>query len=342
MNIKPLDLHDRPLRDLRISVTDRCNFRCSYCMPKSVFGKDYHFLRRTDLLSYEEVERLARIFIDLGVQKIRLTGGEPLLRHDLERLIEKLARLSGLKDLALTTNASLLSPSRVTMLCDSGIDRINISLDALDESVYKQINEINYPIGQVLDGIDNVMKGGFKAIKINVVVQKGINDNQIIPMTEYFRGKPVILRFIEFMDVGNVNMWDISRVVSAKEIIDTIQEKYPLAPLEQNFIGEVASRWKYLDGAGEIGIISSISKPFCSTCSRARLSAVGELYTCLFATQGFDFREQLRRGCHDSEIVQAIRDIWCNRGDRYSELRQIGFDNNKDNNRKVEMSYIGG
>ncbi len=341
MNTTPHDSYNRPLHDLRISVTDRCNFRCNYCMPKSVFGKNYRYLRRADLLSYEEVERVARIFIDLGVRKIRLTGGEPLLRHDLEKLIVKLAALPGLEDIALTTNASLLTEKRVALLRDSGVNRLNISLDALDETVYRDINEIDYPIQDVLDGIDNAMHGDFASLKINVVVQKGVNENQILPLAEYFRGKPVILRFIEFMDVGTVSQWDMSRVVTAQQIIDIISGKFPLTALNPNYTGEVASRWSYQDGCGEVGVISSVSKPFCQDCSRARLSAIGELFTCLFASEGFDIRRRLREDdLSDRQLSDKLTAIWSGRSDRYSEMRQSGV--LQTDSQKVEMSYIGG
>ncbi|MGI9310891.1 MAG: GTP 3',8-cyclase MoaA, partial [bacterium] len=317
----PRDHHGRGLHDLRVSVTDRCNFRCEYCMPKDVFGRDYRFLPRRELLRYEEIETLVRAFIRLGVRKVRLTGGEPLLRHDLESLIARLARLDGLDDLAITTNASLLTAPRARALRDAGIRRVNISLDALDAAVYRRINRIDSPLQDVLDGIAHALAAGFDSVKINMVVQNDVNVGEIIPMARRFRGSGAILRFIEFMDVGNHNQWSPRRVFTARRIVDTIHAAYPLTPLDPNYRGEVAKRWRYADGAGEIGVISSISQPFCGACARARLSAVGELYTCLFASAGFDLRALLRAGIDEDALAERIGEIWRRRRDRYSEER---------------------
>ncbi|MEA3290807.1 MAG: GTP 3',8-cyclase MoaA, partial [Pseudomonadota bacterium] len=315
------DTLKRPLHDLRISVTDRCNFRCGYCMPRDVFGKGHRFLPRRELLSYEEIETLARVFAGLGVRKLRLTGGEPLIRHDLEILVEKLAAVPGISDLSLTTNASLLSAKRARSLHEAGLMRLNISLDALDDATYKRINDVDFPVSDVLAGIDNARSAGFDLVKVNMVVQKGVNEHAIVPMARHFRGSGVVLRFIEFMDVGNSNQWDLSQVFSAREILDALNAELPLEPLDPNYRGEVARRWRYLDNSGEVGVISSITQPFCRDCARARLSAVGELYTCLFAGSGHDLRRLLREGAGEQELIRAVADIWRQRDDRYSELR---------------------
>ena len=342
------DLHGRALHDLRVSVTDRCNFRCEYCMPKDVFGRNYRFLPKERLLRYEEIETLVRAFVRLGVHKVRLTGGEPLLRNDLEDLIARLSRIENLDDLAITTNASLLSESRAAALRDAGIRRVNISLDALDEPTYRSINRIQSPLKNILRGIDHALGAGFASVKINMVVQKDINVGEIIPMAKYFRGSGAILRFIEFMDVGNHNQWSLERVFTAREIIDHIDPVYPLQPLDANYHGEVAKRWRYADGEGEIGVISSISQPFCGGCARARLSAVGELYTCLFATTGVDLRKLLRSGTGEQDLAEQIAALWQNRRDQYSMERASGQSlriNGPDHQKaaqKVEMSYIGG
>ncbi len=338
------DRHGRPLRDLRVSVTDRCNFRCGYCMPKDVFGRGHRFLPTSQLLSYAEIEQLTRAFIRLGVSKVRLSGGEPLLRHDLEELITRLASLDGLDDIAITTNASLLTKNRTESLKKAGICRINISLDALDEKVYRSINQINVPLAGILKGIEHALGAGFEAVKINMVVQKGVNDSEIIPMVHRFRGSGTILRFIEFMDVGNHNGWSLEKVFTAGEIVDRIQTVYPIEPLSPNYQGEVAKRWRYTDGGGEIGIISSISQPFCGSCARARLSAVGELYTCLFATNKSDLRAMLKESTGTEELSMKIAALWKVRGDQYSVQRlydQLPTDSGKIQ-KKVEMSYIGG
>ena len=345
--IEKADIGDRlhrRLRDLRISVTDRCNFRCGYCMPKDVFGKGYRFLRNTALLRSDELERLVRILVGLGVEKIRLTGGEPLLRKELEEIIERVAAIPGVNDVALTTNASLLTPARAETLKSAGVRRINISLDALDPLIYQQINQIPVPITQILDGVDSALAAGFESVKINMVVQKGVNDADILPMAEYFRHSGAILRMIEFMDVGNHNQWHIDRVFTAQQIVDRIASRYPLSACDANYRGEVAKRWVYRDGAGEIGVIASITQPFCGDCSRARLSAIGELFTCLFAVRGFDLRRLLRQGVGDAAIENQIRSIWRQRDDQYSVLRQAGPRSGglAGASQKVEMSYIGG
>ena len=343
-----LDRRGRPLRDLRISVTDRCNFRCNYCMPRDVFGRDHRFLPKRELLRYEEIEMLARAFIKLGVHKIRLTGGEPLLRRDLEDLIARLAQLDGLDDLALTTNASLLTPARANSLRRAGIRRINISLDALDDRVYRRINQIDSrcDVNDILRGVDNALSAGFDTVKVNMVVQKGINEQEIVPMARRFRGGGAILRFIEFMDVGNHNRWSPARVFSAREIIAAISAVYPLQPLGANYAGEVAKRWRYVDGGGEVGVIASVSQPFCADCSRARLSALGEIYTCLFAARGFDLREWLRAEpkLNEEELRERIGGLWRARRDQYSVERALrpATISPGQTSQKVEMSYIGG
>ena len=341
---KIFDKHGRALHDLRISVTDRCNFRCEYCMPKDVFGRGHKFLPRNQLLSYEEIELLVRIFVRFGVRKVRLTGGEPLLRHDLEELISRLSRLEKLDDLAITTNASLLTESRAISLKQAGIRRMNISLDALDREIYQSINQINSPLEDILAGIDYALAAGFDSVKINMVVQKDVNVSDIVAMAKYFRGTGVILRFIEFMDVGNHNQWSLDQVFTAQEIVDLIHPVYPVEPLDANYQGEVAKRWRYIDGQGEIGIISSISQPFCGGCARARLSAVGELYTCLFASTGFDLRKLVRSGAGETDIAVQIAEIWQNRREQYSVERLSGQRQAADAKgaQKVEMSYIGG
>ena len=338
------DRHGRTLHDLRVSVTDRCNFRCEYCMPKDVFGRDHRFLPKNQLLSFEEIERLVRVFVRLGVRKVRLTGGEPLLRHDLEDLVARLVRIDKLGDLAITTNASLLTESRARALRRAGIRRVNISLDALDEKIYRTINRINSPLSDILRGIDHALAAGFAAVKINMVVQKGVNVSEIIPMARRFRGSGAILRFIEFMDTGNHNQWSLDRVFTAREIVELLDPVYPLEPLDANYRGEVAKRWRYADGGGEIGVISSISQPFCGSCARARLSAVGEVYTCLFASAGFDLRELLRAGADEEKLAARIGALWQNRRDQYS-VDRLSFQPppaGKKASQKVEMSYIGG
>jgi cyclic pyranopterin phosphate synthase len=333
---RPADTLGRPLRDLRVSVTDRCNFRCTYCMPKDVFGPDYTFLPRSAVLTFEEITRLARAFKDHGVEKIRLTGGEPLLRRDLERLIEMLARLGGL-DLTLTTNGSALA-QKARSLRDAGLHRVTVSLDSLDDAVFRAMNDVDFPVARVLEGIDAAAAAGLAPVKINMVVQRGVNDHTVVDMARRFKGTGHIVRFIEFMDVGSSNGWRMDDVVPSAEIVRRIGAELPLEPVEPNYLGEVAERWRYRDGSGEIGVISSVTQAFCRTCTRARLSTDGGLYTCLFATSGYDLRGLLRGGASDAEIHAAIARIWAVRADRYSEIRTAATAKL----RKVEMSYIGG
>ncbi|MBK7814342.1 MAG: GTP 3',8-cyclase MoaA [Rhodocyclaceae bacterium] len=331
-----LDQRGRALRDLRISVTDRCNFRCVYCMPKTVFGRDYPFLARAELLSYEEIARLARLFAEQGVQKIRLTGGEPLLRKDIERLIEQLARIPEL-ELTLTTNGSLLA-AWARGLRDAGLHRVTVSLDALDDVIFKRMNDADYPVTKVLQGIDAAAAAGLAPIKVNMVVKRGTNDGEILSMARHFRGTGHILRFIEYMDAGNSNAWQAMEVVPAAEVIRRIDAELPLEPIDPNYPGEVAERWRYRDGSGEIGVIASVTQAFCSDCTRIRLSTEGKVYTCLFASSGHDLRQLLRAGADDAQLAAAIAGLWQRRDDRYSELRSAGIPVIK----KIEMSYIGG
>jgi len=330
------DVLRRPLRDLRISVTDRCNFRCTYCMPKEVFGPGYKFLPKGDLLTFEEITRLVRIFTGLGVRKIRLTGGEPTLRQELERLIHMLAQIPGL-ELALTTNGSLLA-RKAQALKDAGLDRVTVSLDSLDDGIFKAMNDVEFPVFRILEGIEAAVRVGFSPIKINMVVKRGINDHTIIQMARRFHKTPHIVRFIEYMDVGSTNRWELDDVVTAKEIVQIIHAELPIEPLEPNYHGEVANRWRYLDGCGEIGIIASVTQPFCGDCTRARLSARGQLFTCLFGVIGVDLRKPLREGASDQEITTLLKVIWSERTDRYSETRS----EHTSSGPKVEMSYIGG
>ena len=330
------DTLGRPLRDLRISVTDRCNFRCVYCMPKEVFGKDYAFLERKELLTFEEITRLARIFHGLGIEKVRLTGGEPLVRRNLEKLIEMLARIPGL-DLTLTTNGSNLV-RKAPSLKAAGLQRITVSLDALDDATFMAMNDVDFPVAKVLEGIDAAAAAGLAPVKVNMVVKRGVNDDQILPMARFFKAQGHILRFIEYMDVGATNGWRMDDVVTAREIVETIGAEMPLEPADANYTGEVAERWRYIDGSGEIGVIASVTQAFCRDCTRARISTDGKLYTCLFATQGHDLRSLLRANASDAEIEAAIRAIWSRRSDRYSEIRT----SHTAVLRKVEMSYIGG
>jgi cyclic pyranopterin phosphate synthase len=326
----------RPLHDLRISVTDRCNFRCVYCMPKEVFGKDFQFLPRDEILTFEEIERLVRIFVSLGVRKIRLTGGEPLVRRDLEHLVEKLAKIGDL-DLTLTTNGSLLA-LKARALADAGLRRVTVSLDSLDDATFKRMNDSDFPVAKVLAGIEAAHAAGLAPIKINMVTKRGVNESSIVPMARYFKGTGMTLRFIEFMDVGSTNGWRLDDVVPAREIVAMIDGEMPLEPVQAGYRGEVAARYRYRDGGGEIGVISSVTQPFCADCTRARLSADGSLYTCLFATQGHDLRALVRSAASDDEITHAIAAVWTERTDRYSDLRSeqtVGL-------HKIEMSFIGG
>ncbi len=330
------DTLNRPLRDLRISITDRCNFRCVYCMPKEVFGPDYQFLHRDQILTFEEITRLARIFVDHGVHKIRLTGGEPLVRRDLPLLISMLAQIPDL-DLTLTTNGALLA-RQARALKEAGLKRVTVSLDSLDDTVFKAMNDVDFPVDKVIEGMDAAAEAGLGPIKVNMVVKRSLNESSILPMARYFRKKGYILRFIEYMDVGHSNGWRMEEVVSAAEIIKIINAEIPLEPLDPNYRGEVAERWRYKDGSGEIGVIASVTQAFCSTCSRARLTAEGKLFTCLFGIKGFDLRDLMRAGATDDEISQAIARVWHKRTDRYSELRS----ENTVTLPKVEMSHIGG
>jgi GTP 3',8-cyclase len=332
----PIDTLGRPLRDLRISVTDRCNFRCVYCMPKEVFGRDYQFLERAELLTFEEIERVARIFVELGVNKIRLTGGEPLVRRDIERLIEMLAALDG-ADLALTTNGSMLA-ARAKALGEAGLRRVTVSLDSLDDEVFKTMNDVDFPVERVLGGIEAAAAAGLGPVKINMVLKRGMNEDSILPMARYFHGTGHIVRFIEYMDVGSTNGWRLDDIVPAQEVVATIDAEMPLEPVDPNYRGEVANRYRYKDGGGEIGVIASVTQPFCADCTRARISAEGKLYTCLFASRGHDLRELVRSGAPDDEVADAVAALWRVRDDRYSEIRSsetAGLD-------RVEMSYIGG
>src|SRR5438105_3094128 len=316
-----VDALGRPLRDLRISVTDRCNFRCTYCMPKEVFGRDFAFLDRAELLTFEEIARLAQLFANEGIQKIRVTGGEPLLRRDLERLVGMLAATRGVQDIALTTNGSLLTRDKAIALREAGLNRITVSLDSLDDAVFRRMNDVDFPVARVLDAIDAASDAGLGPIKIDVVVKRGENDASIVEMAARFRGTGIILRFIEYMDVGNTNGWRLADVVPAAEIVRTINAAWPIEPAQPNYFGEVAERWRYQDGSGEIGIIASVTQPFCGSCTRARLSADGQLFTCLFGVDGYDLRGLLRGGAPDSEISDALSRVWQFRADRYSEIR---------------------
>jgi cyclic pyranopterin phosphate synthase len=330
-----LDTLGRPLRDLRISVTDRCNFRCVYCMPKEVFGREYRFLPRRELLTFEEIERVSRVFVSLGVQKLRITGGEPLLRRDLEALIGRLAGLGEL-DLTLTTNGALLA-QKAQALAEAGLTRVTVSLDSLDDEVFRAMNDVDFPVARVLAGIDAAAETGLP-VKINVVVKRGLNEDSILDIARRFRGTGHVVRFIEFMDVGATNGWRLDDVLPAAEIVRTIDEELPLEPVEPGYRGEVASRYRYRDGSGEVGVIASVTQPFCGDCTRARLSADGKLYTCLFAVRGHDVRGVLRSGAGDAELDATIRAVWERRTDRYSELRT----EETSGLRKVEMSFIGG
>ncbi|HQU88052.1 MAG TPA: GTP 3',8-cyclase MoaA [Denitromonas sp.] len=336
---EPFNLADqrgRPVRDLRISVTDRCNFRCVYCMPRAVFGKDYTFLARSELLSFEEIVRIARIFVANGVRKIRITGGEPLLRRNVDQLIKSLAALPEV-EVTLTTNGVLL-PRMAKKLADAGLRRVTVSLDALDDAIFKKINDADFPVADVLAGIEAAREAGLSPVKVNMVVKRGVNDHQIIDMARHFKGSGHILRFIEFMDVGASNGWRLDDVVPSREVIDRIHAVFPLESSEPNYTGEVAERWRYVDGDGEVGVISSVTQAFCSTCTRIRLSTEGKLYTCLFANEGHELRAPLRDGASDEELAAIIHRTWQARSDRYSEIRT----ENTHELKRIEMSYIGG
>jgi GTP 3',8-cyclase len=332
--VTTLDTLGRPLRDLRISVTDRCNFRCTYCMPKEVFGSGYSFLDRKELLTFEEITRVARIAVGLGVEKLRITGGEPLVRRELERLIAGLAPLGA--ELTLTTNASLLA-SKARLLADAGLNRITVSLDSLDDATFRAMNDVEFPVGRVLEGIEAAAAAGLP-VKVNAVVKRGLNDDGIVEMARFFRETGHTLRFIEYMDVGATNGWRLDDVVPAAEIVRRISEVFPLEPADANYRGEVAQRWRYVDGSGEIGVIASVTQPFCGDCTRARISAEGRLYTCLFGVRGHDLRALLRGDAPDEEVETRLAAIWARRADRYSERRTEKTSHLP----KVEMSYIGG
>ncbi|HAJ12857.1 MAG: GTP 3',8-cyclase MoaA [Hydrogenophaga sp.] len=342
-------LHDtlgRPLRDLRISVTDRCNFRCTYCMPKEVFDKDYPYLRHGDLLRFEEIARLAGVFVAQGVRKIRLTGGEPLLRKDIELLVGQLAALRTPEgeplDLTLTTNGSLLG-RKAAALRAAGLQRVTVSLDGLDDAVFRRMNDVDFPVADVLRGIDAAREAGLGPVKVNMVVKRGTNEHEILPMARHFKGSDIVLRFIEYMDVGATNRWRMDEVLPSAEVMQMIHREMPLVPLEPAAPGETAERWAYADGSGEVGFISSVTQAFCRDCNRARLSTEGQLYLCLFASRGYDLRELVRGGASDADIAAALAAIWQGRDDRYSELRaSLPPDAGNDRGRRVEMSYIGG
>ena len=330
-----LDTFGRPLETLRISVTDRCNFRCVYCMPKEVYGRDHQFLERKELLTLEEITRVAGVFAGLGVRTVRITGGEPLVRRNVEYLVELLHAIPCI-ELALTTNGALL-PQKAEALACAGLDRVTVSLDSVDDATFRALNDVDFPVQKVLDGIDAAAAAGLR-VKVNAVVKRGANDDGLVALAEQFRGTGHTLRFIEYMDVGHTNGWRLDDVVSSKEIVATIDAVYPLEPLDPARPDETARRWRYRDGAGEIGVIASVTEPFCGGCSRARLSAEGRLHTCLFATAGHDLRAPLRLGASDEELAELLRGIWNRRKDRYSELRTAQTSASP----KIEMSYIGG
>lgn len=336
MQSHPTDRLQRPLHDLRISVTDRCNFRCGYCMPKEVFGQGYDFLPRHEVLTFEEIARLAQIFVTLGVEKVRLTGGEPLLRRELDQLVAKLAGIDGLRDLTLTTNGSRLVEMAAPLRA-AGLRRVTVSLDALDDEIFRAMNGVDFPVHRVLRGIEAAREAGFTPIKINMVVKRGVNDGEIVAMAERFAGPQFILRFIEYMDVGNSNGWHLTDVVPAAEILARLEEAMPLEAMPANYRGEVARRYRQRDG-GEIGMISSVTQPFCGDCTRARLSADGRLFTCLFAVAGTDLRTPLRAGASDEELAAIISQVWKARADRYSEIRTSATTTQP----KAEMSFLGG
>ena len=327
----------RGLTDLRLSVTDRCNFRCTYCMPKEIFGAAHAFLPKSEILSFEEMERVARVFVRLGVEKIRLTGGEPLMRRELDVLIARLAGIPGVKDLTLTTNGSALV-SQAGALRAAGLHRVTVSLDALDDATFRAMNDVDFPVHRVLAGIDAALDAGFAPIKINTVVKRGVNEQEILPLVRRFRGPQYVLRFIEYMDVGNSNGWRMEHVVPAREILRTIEKDFPLEPMSAHTPSEVAQRYRHRDGGGEIGVIASVTAPFCRGCTRARLSSEGKFYTCLFNGQGHDLRALLRAGAGDEEMARFITDVWTRRGDRYSEIRA----QTPQRVVKAEMSHIGG
>jgi GTP 3',8-cyclase len=336
----PLDRLGRPLHDLRISVMDRCNFRCPYCMPKEQFHENYQFLKSRERLSFEELVRLTRLFAGLGVRKVRLTGGEPLLRTNLADLVGDLSSVPGIEDIALTTNGVLLAKHAVDLRAN-GLKRITVSLDSLDKDIFARLSGGFGVVDEVLAGIDAAIAAGLSPVKINAVIERGVNDHTALDLVEHFRGTPVIVRFIEFMDVGNRNHWRPAMVVPSRELAARVNERWPMHPVSENYRGEVAQRWRFDDGGGEVGFISSISQPFCGACSRARLSSEGRFYTCLFASEGIDLRGPLREGADDAELLQVIRGAWIARTDRYSELREE-LRRDASDSKKIEMYYIGG
>lgn len=331
------DFFGRPLQDLRISVIDRCNFRCTYCMPAEIFGSDYAFLKDEFLLTFDEIERLAKLFVNIGVRKIRITGGEPLLRKDLTKLIARLVKIDGLIDIGLTTNAVHLT-KQAKALKEAGLHRVNVSLDAIDDDIFKNINGRNINTKPVIKGIIAAKEAGLE-VKVNMVVKKGMNDHQVLPMAAYFKEQGITLRFIEFMDVGSTNGWNFDQVVTKRELIEMIHKMDPLEPAEAHYFGEVAKRYRYVGTNVEVGFITSVSESFCVSCTRARISADGKFYTCLFATEGLDVRELLRENLSDEELLSVIQDVWMNRKDRYSDERT---EESAKNRPKIEMSYIGG
>ena len=337
LQLPVVDTLARPLRDLRISVTDRCNFRCTYCMPREVFGPDHAFLPRAEMLTFEEIARLAAAFVANGVTKVRLTGGEPLVRRDLDQLVGMLSAIPGIQDLTLTTNASLLAP-RAAALAAAGLHRVTVSLDALDDATFGRMNDAGVPVGRVLDGIAAAEAAGLGPVKLNAVIRRGINEHAILDLAEHFRGTGTTVRFIEYMDVGHSNGWGMDEVVPAAEVVAAVHARWPLEAVEPGYRGEVARRYRYNDGGGEIGVIASVTQPFCGDCTRARLSADGSLYTCLFATRGHDLRALVRGGATDEVLRDAVASVWRGRDDRYSELRSDATVDLP----KVEMSYIGG
>jgi len=338
--LEPTSVTDRlgrPLRDLRVSVTDRCNFRCTYCMPREVFGRDFAFLPRESLLTFEEITRLVELFVAEGVEKIRLTGGEPLVRANLELLVAMLAALPGVQDLTLTTNGSLLA-RKAGALREAGLQRVTVSLDSLDDAVFARMNDVGFPVAAVLEGIEAAAAVGLAPIKVNMVVRRSVNEESVLPMARHFRQRGHILRFIEYMDVGHSNGWRLDEVVPVEELLATIDAEMPLVALPPNYPGEVATRWRYRDGGGEVGVIASVSQPFCGACTRARLTAEGQLFTCLFGVRGHDLRAPLRDGTGNDALQERIRRVWSVRADRYSDLRSAATSSLP----RVEMSRIGG
>ncbi|MEO7126829.1 MAG: GTP 3',8-cyclase MoaA [Nakamurella sp.] len=341
----PIDLRGRAMRDMRISVTDRCNFRCVYCMPKEIFGRDFAFMDRSEILTFEEITRLVRVGVAHGVRKVRLTGGEPLLRKGIEELITEIAALrtpSGDPiDIALTTNGSALA-FKAQSLYDAGLKRVTVSLDSLDDATFRAMNDVNFPVSKVLHAIDVAQEVGLGPIKINVVVKRGVNDQDIVSLAQHFHGSGFVLRFIEFMDVGATNGWRMDDVVPSAEVVERISTVLPLEPVDSDYVGEVAARWRYVDGGGEIGVISSVTAPFCGTCTRVRISTEGKLFTCLFADHGHDLRALMRNGCTDAELEATMSSIWLARDDHYSEIRSSLTEELRRDGRRIEMSYIGG